>query len=127
MPFHREVFKGLKGIRRGIRRARQFAREDVADPLQELFEGEVLRRIGIGPIGTFAEHQRPAPSRVPSPPRISVGTARRKVRERKRLERQGFQTPQLVKVAATGAQAQQRQAREKMRRLGRRLRGRVDF
>jgi hypothetical protein len=39
----------------------------------------------------------------------------------------GFQTPHLKKVAQTGRPAQQRQAREKMRRLGRRLKGRIDF
>jgi hypothetical protein len=45
----------------------------------------------------------------------------------RRVGGQGFQTPQLVKVATTGTSTQQSRAREQMRRLGRRLRGRVDF
>ena len=40
---------------------------------------------------------------------------------------QGFQTRQLVKAAVSGSPAQQKRSRTQMMRLGRRLRGRVDF
>ena len=40
---------------------------------------------------------------------------------------QGFQTTQLSEVARTGTSTQQGRSRELMRRLGRRLRGRIDF
>ena len=43
------------------------------------------------------------------------------------IQTQGFQTPHLTQAARTGTSAQQGQAREQMRRLGRRLRGRIDF
>lgn len=44
-----------------------------------------------------------------------------------KVDTRGFQTPHLQTVAETGTAAQQRQARTQMRRLGQRLKGRVDF
>lgn len=73
---------------------------------------------------SFERHpreRRQALLRRTPPPRMVKATPEQ------RLARQGFATPQLKKVAKTGTPTQQRQAREKMRRLGRRLRGRVDF
>ena len=61
--------------------------------------------------------------------------SRRIQRMQKRLQNQaprrtggqGFQPPQLQKVAETGTATQRSRSREQMRRLGRRLRGRIDF
>lgn len=45
----------------------------------------------------------------------------------RRMAGQGFQTSQLLKTAVGGTESQQRRARMQMIRLGRRLRGKVDF
>ncbi len=59
------------------------------------------------------------------PPRLE--TVGRKLRTKMRLETQGFQTPHLLKAATEGPASRRQEARTKMRKLGRRLRGRIDF
>jgi hypothetical protein len=60
--------------------------------------------------------QRVLRTRAPSAPKVSQTSST-----------QGFQTPQLMKVAQTGTASQRSRARQQMRKLGRRLRGRIDF
>ena len=49
------------------------------------------------------------------------------LRAREGLGTQGFQTPQLMKTAALGSENQRATARTQMRKLGQRLKGKVDF
>lgn len=105
---------------------------------------EVAHHLGAGHLAiraTGASETAVGLRQAPSAQRISPGrqlamiSQRRERRSRVRIptttrpssSTQGFQTPQLQKVETTGTSSQQSRSREQMRRLGRRLRGRIDF
>lgn len=50
-----------------------------------------------------------------------------KTRAEQRLAQQGFQTPRLLKASMSTSLVRRQEARTKMRKLGRRLKGRIDF
>ena len=116
MP-HKEVLSGLKKVSSVINKGRR-AGGVQAQKLQNVFEGQVLRRIGIGPIGTFddeaksvtASKFKSASSTIVRPPVTK-----------------GFQTAHLQKVQRQGSSAQSATAKMQMRKLGQRLKGKVDF
>ncbi len=80
--------------------------------------GRVSKFIGIGPIVKVCED-------LTSPKQFSE--LRQPPATLRPLSTQGFSTPHLQKAQQTGSEKRAKEAREKMRRLGRRLRGRIDF
>jgi hypothetical protein len=122
----------LTGSTRTIRGT---ARHEVA---HHLGAGHTAIRAATGGLGGLSRQQTQRAVRAQALPpaqrlqRAVKTTAARRSRRPPfpfgpRPEFRGFQTQQLVKVATTGTSTQQSRAREQMRRLGRRLRGRVDF
>jgi hypothetical protein len=120
MP-HKALLSGLKETGAGLKKVGRKALREPADKLQDVFEGEVLRRIGIAPIGTFEKKGGLKP--LPAPQfKLTSSTRRRPPAT------QGFQTPHLQELHRQGSEAQSKRAREQMRRLGRRLKTKgVDF
>lgn len=112
------------------RRVRGVARHEVA---HHLGAGHPAYRAVTGGLPGLTRQEVPQVVRMQREPverrvqRAGQAAARGRRTRGQVSSTQGFQTPQLREVAATGTPTQQSQAREKMRRLGRRLRGRVDF
>lgn len=108
----------LKSTLRGIRGT---ARHEVAHLLGAGHQAIRATRASGSALGL---RQAPAAQRAGQGRRLAMSAS---LRVRGTSRRQGFQTVQLTKVATTGTPSQQSRSREQMRRLGRRLRGRIDF
>ena len=109
----------------GLRGVQGTARHEVA---HHLGAGHTAFRAATGGMGGLSARQ------VQTSLRLQGQSLERRVQRTTVLQSRGrrsnvpgFQTPHLAKVAKTGTSAQQGRSREQMRRLGRRLRGRIDF
>ena len=127
MP-HRKIVSGLKKTRRALSKV-QVKSEDTARgvamaidkavfaPTEKVIEQQVLRRIGVGPIGTFEGKEKPRPVPPRQPKYFSQSSS---VSKPPKSQTVGFVIPGslLAEAQQTGSATRRKRARVLARRLG---------
>ncbi len=115
MP-HRKIISGLKKTRKVIESAGLAVDKAIFEPLENITEQQVLRRVGIGPIGTF-ESKKPTSTVSQT---SSISRSPKPQSKPPKSQTVGFVIPGslLAKAQYTGSATRRKRARVLARRLG---------